>query len=48
VTGRAQRIDQLSVELAKSQATNTTVEERDIRSVSHRLWHRNHYLCLGV
>lgn len=29
---RSQRINELSVELAKSRATNTTVEERDIKS----------------
>lgn len=31
---RSQRIEELSVELAKSMATNTTVEESDIKSVS--------------
>jgi serine/threonine protein kinase len=34
LAARSQRIEQLSFELAKSRATNTTVDERDIRSVS--------------
>lgn len=35
---RAERIQQLSVELARSEATNTVVEESDIRAVRDRVW----------
>lgn len=46
LNARARRIDQLSIELAKSRATNTTVEERDIKSVSSVYNDRNSLVFL--